>query len=71
MYKLLLNYWLRRFATVAGIVTVALAAFEYVQFGASASYTDALIWGIVGGVISASLNTWWARDHVCNISDRS
>jgi drug/metabolite transporter (DMT)-like permease len=71
MTGILFNFWLRRFSLVFAIAGVALALLERLMHGDNPSYFSAIGWAAAAGFVAASVATYWARKHGCEIPRQS
>src|SRR5690606_1270020 len=62
--RMLLVYWFRRCGRVLVIVALVLAAVQWLRDGA-VDWVEVLFWSALPAVLSASINTWWARTRGC------
>lgn len=69
MSRMLLVYWFRRCGRVLVIVALILAAVQWLRDGA-VDWVEVLFWSALPAVLSASINTWWARTRGCGLPRR-
>lgn len=67
MAKVLIRFWLGRFALVFAIAAIALGAVERVLRGAAADYGSVVAWSAAAAVLAASLTTWWSWKRTCAV----
>lgn len=66
--RLLAGFWLRRFVRIFAIASVVLVAVQTLREGITmATLVEPLLWAAATATFVASINTWWAWTHGCQI----
>ena len=66
MAKILVGFWVKRFALVFVVAGLGLAAVEILQHGAGGfSYASIIGWSAAAALFASSLATYWAYKVQC------
>jgi hypothetical protein len=67
MLRLLVVFWLRRFALVVVVALLGLLALEFARRGQVTDFASVLGWSVGAAVLAASVSAYWAYRIQCRV----